>query len=65
MKPYLTQYWNNCTVCGRFIPFEDFNDKKAFSKLVSPDSAFGVERIEYFCKKCAIKEKTETSLRVD
>lgn len=59
MKPYLTQYWNKCTVCGRFIPFEDFNDKKAFSKLVSPESAFSVERIEYFCKKCAIKEEKQ------
>ena len=59
MKPYLTQYWNKCTVCGRFIPMEDFTNKKAFSKLVSPDSAFSVERIEYFCKKCAIKEENE------
>lgn len=39
-----------CTICGKYIAYQDIIDKKASTVLVSPLSEFSDERIEAFCK---------------
>jgi hypothetical protein len=47
MKNY---YGVKCTICGKYIAYQDIIDKKASTVLVSPLSEFSDERIEAFCK---------------
>jgi hypothetical protein len=57
--------WNRCDVCGKFIPFVDFqldsnlNESKATRRMLTPDSEFSEERYETLCKfhSSLIKEK--------
>jgi hypothetical protein len=41
--------WNRCDECGRFIPLNDFAERKALHWLQEPDSDLGNERWETLC----------------
>jgi hypothetical protein len=45
--------WNRCDVCGKFIALEDFADGKATNTLLEPDSELGKETWETLCAKHA------------
>jgi len=42
--------WNKCDVCGRFIPYCDFEKGDASHKMITPDSDVSYEQFETFCK---------------
>ena len=41
--------WNRCDVCGKFIALEDITDGKATHTLLEPDSELGKETWETLC----------------
>ena len=45
----MSMNWNRCGVCGKFIPFEDFESGKAKRVMVTPDSHFTSEEYETLC----------------
>jgi hypothetical protein len=47
----MTDSWNRCDVCGRFIPIKDFIEEKAVRKLITPDSHRSEEEWETLCPK--------------
>jgi hypothetical protein len=53
----MSEPWNRCDVCGRFIALEDF-DKGAIRRLIFPDSEFTHETYETLCRHHALGEKT-------
>lgn len=42
--------WNRCEVCGRFIPYADFDSGAARHTLLTPDSHLTSEEWETLCK---------------
>jgi hypothetical protein len=44
--------WNRCDVCGKFISMSDF-PSPATRNLVYPDSELTKETWETFCKSCS------------
>ncbi len=46
----MSEPWNRCDVCGRFIPYEDIQSGAARRQLEQPDSDFGPERYETLCR---------------
>jgi hypothetical protein len=44
----VTNAWNRCDVCGRFIALEDF-DRGAVRRLLTPDSHYTRETYETLC----------------
>lgn len=61
LKPQKRDYWNRCTICGKFIAIKDFESGEATSEMVYPDSELTVETFEVICKKCKQKEKGNES----
>jgi hypothetical protein len=47
----VTDAWNRCDDCGRFIPYGDFVSGDAIRKLLEPDSNLGVEKWETLCRR--------------
>lgn len=47
----MSEHWNKCDVCGRFISFEDLQIGLAWRALVTPDSHFSTERYETLCER--------------
>ena len=45
--------WNKCDVCGRFVPYADFESGKATNILIALDSWCSVEAWEVLCAKHA------------
>jgi len=45
----MSDKWNRCDVCGKFIAFDDFG-KDACRVLVTPDSEYTREEYETLCK---------------
>lgn len=45
----MSDLWNKCDVCGRFIALQDFADGKAKHILLEPDSELGKESWETLC----------------
>ena len=41
--------WNKCEVCGKFIPFEDFHNGRAYHQMILPDSDLSNETWETLC----------------
>jgi hypothetical protein len=46
----MTDAWNRCEVCGRFIPLDDIAGGFALRRLLEPDSNLGVEKWETLCR---------------
>jgi hypothetical protein len=44
----MTDHWNRCDVCGRFIAYDDF-DNGATRQMLTPDSHFSSEDWETLC----------------
>jgi hypothetical protein len=42
--------WNRCDECGRFIPLRDFADDKATRRLIAPESLYTHETWETLCR---------------
>lgn len=45
-----TKAWNRCDVCGKFIPYADFDSGAAIRYMVTPDSDFTAETWDTVCK---------------
>jgi len=54
----LSQPWNRCDECGRFISYADFANKRAFRVLVTPDSLLSREEWWTAHADCAKTEHT-------
>ena len=54
----MNETWNRCDDCGRFIPMDDFSERKAIHRLVEPESVFGTETWETLCRKCLDKSES-------
>ena len=42
--------WNRCQVCGKFIPYADFENGKAINDMVTPDSDLSSESWDTRCR---------------
>ena len=42
--------WNRCDICGRFIPYHDFDSGLAVRYMKTPDSHFTAETWETLCR---------------
>lgn len=60
----MSDLWNRCDICGRFIGFDDFASGLA-KRLFYLDPFDGEERYETICKNCVANEETECSLCAD
>ena len=49
----MTDTWNKCDECGKFIAYEDFVDGKATRELVTPESLYSHETYLTLCKEHA------------
>ena len=47
----MSETWNRCDECGKFIPLNDFATGKAVHKLLEPDSDRGNEQWETLCNE--------------
>lgn len=45
------EIWNRCDVCGRFIPYADFESGKALHRMISPSSGLSMEEWETLCRE--------------
>lgn len=52
----MSEPWNKCDVCGRFIAFDDF-PYRAIRRLLTPDSDLSCEEWETLCPPCVEKER--------
>lgn len=44
--------WNRCSVCGRFIAYDDFLDGKAKNIMVCPESLCTSETYDVYHTEC-------------
>lgn len=49
----MNEPWNRCDVCGKFIPYKDFDKGVAIRRLETPDSIYTKETYETLCKEHA------------
>lgn len=45
--------WNRCVYCGKFFSIKEFDDSKIKIDY-TPDTAFTIEEIAHYHKKCAL-----------
>jgi len=51
LKKTKKELWNRCDVCGRFISYKDFENKKASRQMIKPDSLCSSETYETLCEE--------------
>jgi hypothetical protein len=47
----VTNPWNRCDICGRFIPFDDFKNGLAINEMITPDSDISSESWQTLCRE--------------
>jgi len=57
------ELWNKCDICGRIIPFKDFESGLATREMITPDSEFTSEDWETLCKKHNKSNKTSECIK--
>lgn len=49
-RPARRDLWNKCDICGRIIPYGDFESGKAIHNMKTPDSEVSSETWETLCR---------------